>query len=195
MRKYQRLARFVAATACGLLAPAGAGQSQAGNGRAPLPTATVLPFTVSAEPQPGAAPRPDQDGLLRLLGREATLQAGRTLTEHGIAGQVTQAPGPVGRAAPVVVTGSIRLPVSLPPGISAFDADKRRGTFATGTATFTRPDGTVIATETIRLGWGAVSWVYGGRPKRIAPLEAVLEDFSRKAADRAVLAAAREMGR
>ncbi len=145
---------------------------------------TVTRLTVEAQPFEGAPNRLDQADLIGKLEEEATKQARRTLTEHGFVETVE----PVGKVAeaqsPLVLTGTVRLPVSLPANVYGFDAYERRGQFATATVTVKRRDGTVLATAESRLTWKACWWETG-RNHRNIPVDDVLADFVRKATDRA----------
>lgn len=145
---------------------------------------TVIRLMVEAQPFEGVPNRLDQADLIGKLEEEATKQASRTLTEHGFVGTV-ELVGKVAEAqSPLVLTGTVRLPVSLPVNVYGFDAYERRGQFATSTVIVKRRDGTVLATGESRLTWKACWWETG-RGHHNLPVDDVLADFVRKATDQA----------
>ena len=132
----------------------------------------------------GSAKSARSGGPDRKAEEEATKQASRTLTEHGFVGTV-ELVGKVAEAqSPLVLTGTVRLPVSLPVNVYGFDAYERRGQFATSTVIVKRRDGTVLATGESRLTWKACWWETG-RGHHNLPVDDVLADFVRKATDQA----------
>ncbi|MBV9851426.1 MAG: hypothetical protein JO250_17290 [Armatimonadetes bacterium] len=184
--KASGLTRFLVTVLC-LLLGLSSRQADASGSKPPLPRIAVAPFRIEPQPFPGAPSRQDLDVITRHLAAEATAQAVRTLRERGYAKDVEIVARPPEATAPIVICGVVKLPVALPPHIAGVDAGRRHGAFATGQVTLVRTDGTVVATGSVRLGWGAVWWIAGGpKDRRLAPLDAVLADFARKAADRLV---------
>ncbi len=152
----------------------------------------VVPFTVEPQPFAGAPTRSDQAKLVSKLEEEATKQSSRSLIEHNLAGEVQPAAKFSEAQAPFVLSGIVRLPISLPERVYGLDAYERSGQFATAIVTVKHLDGTILATGEARLTWKACWWITGPRSRRNLPVDDVLADFVRKAADRATQVAVNE---
>ena len=146
----------------------------------------VVPFVIEPQPFAGAPVRPDQAEELRHLSVEATKQVIRSLLDHHPAYSVAQVPTVEAGTGKTVITGTIRMPISLPPNVGGWYAEKRHGHFATATIVVSDGDGKAIATQSIDLNWDAVWWYRSGKIARNFPLDQVLDGFARKAADHAV---------
>lgn len=173
-----------------LLASAGLGATFRAGPAPALEQVLVVPFVVESQPYPGAAARPDEAEVLRRMGEEATARAERTLLKQRIAARVARVPLAGSGVGAPVLTGTVRLPVSLPPGQTGGRAMFRKGTFATATVALQR-DG-VVRQQEVRLGWRDVRWVSGARTRRARKLDDVLADALRKAVDHAVKLLRRE---
>lgn len=150
-----------------------------------FPKVALKPFIIEAQAMEGAPQRSDAIKILADLSREATKQAERALKNKRIAGAVENV-STEKKTEEVTLTGSVRLPISLPPHVIGFNAATRGGVFATGKVTLSKPDGAVIAEEEVKLFWRDGWWMNGARHRHNAPLNEVLADFVRKAADRAL---------
>ena len=177
MRRGVLVASFAALLACP--PPAGADKKPV------FDRVAIVPFTVELQTFEATPNRSDQDDEIRRLQEEAGKQVERSLKEHGLAGEMEPAAKAEAAHAPFVLTGVIRLTVSLPPRIRGVDAYRRSGPFVTVTETLQRSDGTVISTGHSSLGWSACWWVSGGKTSRNIPVDTVLSDFVRKGVDRA----------
>jgi hypothetical protein len=142
-------------------------------------------LVVKAVPFRGSPERPDQAQALQSLSKEATTRAERTLLKQHIAQKVEKTSSPAA-SAPLVLTGTVRLPVSIPAGERGGRAMFRGGQFATATVTLRRSDGTLVAEGRSSLRWGDVRWLRGVRIRRSRNLDDVLQDAVRKATDHAV---------
>lgn len=164
----------------------GAGQTtQAAEPGVLVQEVTVAPFAIIPVPLTGAPEREDQESLLRRLAEEATARAARTLRKQGRDGGAQR----VSEKHPgvnCVVSGTVRLPISLRPVDGGGRAMFHRGPFATANVVLRQADGTVLARREVTLNWGDVAWVQGARHRRARPLDSVLVDFVRKAVDHAV---------
>lgn len=170
----------------------------------PLAKVGVIAIAVIPQPLEGAPTRADQDALLRRLSDEATARAERSLLRQQIAASVERLPSralaaePAGRSAismpasgsstgEVYLTGTIRLPLSLPPSITRDWTWFRHGRFASAEVRLLRADGSTITRAAAILDWSDIRWFSGaGRVRSARPLDDVLVDFVRKAADQAV---------
>lgn len=149
-------------------------------------TVAVAPFTIDPQPFAGAPERADEKEFLKRLSEEATEQAQRSLIERHIADIATRVPSRDAADGRVVVTGTIRMPISLPPRVIGWDASRRRGHFATATVTLLDATGKVLSEQNVAVDWGDVWWFQGGKSVHNNRLDQVLGDFVRKAADHAV---------
>ena len=161
------------------------GSSASRQKASPLPSVSVIPFVIEPQAFPGAEKNPNETVVLRELSNQATNQAQSTLLKKKIALTVN-VNEKAEAATPVVITGVVRLPVSLPPDLIGLQAVSRRGRFATATVSVRNGTGKVVAEQTVQLVWGDATWTRGMRIKRNLPLDKVLADFVRKAADRAI---------
>lgn len=146
---------------------------------------SIVPFVITAQPFPGAPSRTDESAEISRLQEEAASQATRTMTDHRLAKEVMKVSNLAAAQTPLVVTGTIVLPVSVTSNMNGMAAYEHRGDFATATATVQRPNGQVIATSRITLGWRAVWWG-AGKFVRHVPFDTTLADYTRKATDKAV---------
>jgi hypothetical protein len=152
----------------------------------PFAIVAVVPIVVEPQSFPGAPIRPDQDQRVRRLAEEASARAARSLVCQQIAGSVERAPSRDAVSAAVLVAGTVRLPVSLPPDLHGLRAQMRHGPFVTATVVIQRADGTILAREETPLNWGDIRWAYGAKFRRLRPLDDILDDFVRKVVDRAI---------
>ncbi len=149
----------------------------------------IVPFTIEAQSLENTPNRADQDDEIRRLQEEAAKQAERTLKEHGLAGEMEPAATAQAAKSPLVLSGVIRLAISMPPRINGMAGYRRSGPFITVTETLQRPDGTVTATGNSTLGWNGCWWITAGKSSHVIPVDNVLADFVRKAVDRATRSA------
>lgn len=156
----------------------------------------LVPITVEPLPFEGVPPQRWEGETARKLSDEATKQADRILLRSNLAATVVRgasAPEAGEGSAPIpVVSGTLRLPVSLPATVRGWDASRRKGRFASMTIVVTDPrTGRIIASGSGLCEWRDAWWI---RTKHhgyhVVPLESVLLDFARKAAERSVRDAA-----
>lgn len=145
----------------------------------------LAPITIVPRSLEGAPARADQEAVMQRLGLEATERAQRLLLKRGVGATVERVNSP-NFTAPVLVTGTVTLPISLPPGVIGWRALTRKGAFATAQIVLSNRQGQVLAREEVTLDWGDVWWLHGGIRKRNTPLDEVLVKFVRKSVDRAV---------
>jgi hypothetical protein len=152
-----------------------------------LGTVRVVPFQIRERPIPGVTETSGAEALRNHLADEATARAIRTLRDHKKA-NVTEGPseGETSPDAPLTLSGTVSLPLFVPPRLRGFDAGLRRAPFATAAVTLTRPDGTTVGSEEATLRWKDVRWLRGARRKRNRPIEDILQDFTRKSVDHSV---------
>lgn len=150
-----------------------------------IASVVVDPIIVEAQPYADAPPRRDTEELLRRLGEIATARAERSLIKQQLAGTSTRTSTSTSSEAPVL-SGVVRLPISLPRGHGGARALFRRGRFASATVVLKQDGGTVLAEETASLDWDDVRWIYGARGGHARKLDEVLEDYVRKAVDQAL---------
>lgn len=158
---------------------------EASNANPPLKVA-VASFIIEPQPFEKTPSRADQGQFMRHLSDEATKQAEQSLIEHHIvdvAQQVTSRDAAQGQ---MVVTGTIRLPVSLPPRVMGWDASRRHGSFATATLILLSPVGKVVFQQDIAVRWGDVWWYSGGKATHNYAQDDVIASLVRKATDHAV---------
>ena len=144
----------------------------------------AAPIAIEPQPFPGAPERADQNDILKKLSDEATQRMRKTLLARPMAGRVLAADG-AAQGVPLL-TGFVRLPISLPRNMIGLQAFSQRGTLAVAGVTLRSADGTMLAEGKAALKWGDGRWTEGGRIRRNRPLDAVLEHFVRKAVDQAV---------
>ena len=152
----------------------------------PIVTVAVAPFTIDPQPFAGAPERADEEEFLKRLSEEATEQAQRSLIERHIADAATRVSSRDAADGRVVVSGTIRMPISLPPRVIGWDASRRRGHFATATVTLLDATGKVLSEQDVAVNWGDVWWFQGGKSVHNNRLGQVLEGFARRVADHAV---------
>lgn len=146
----------------------------------------VTPFVIEPQPFAGTPSRQDQEKFVQHLSDEATKQAAQSMTEHRIVDSVQQVPSRDAAKGQVVVTGVVRLPVSLPSGVIGWSGSHRHGHFATATVTVFSPVGQIISTEDVTVDWGDVWWFKSGKSARNYPQDEVIASLVRKAVDHAV---------
>lgn len=173
------------ALSCLLLSAVPVAAGAAGPPQQAASQVAVAPFTIEPQPQRGVPELPNQGELVRRLSAAATARAERTLLQKRMAGRVVRAGEPEGADARTTLTGTVRLPLSLPPGQGGARAGFRKGTFATAEITLHVP-GAAPEVRRVELKWRDVRWVYGARFPRNRPFDNVLTDFVRKAVDEAV---------
>lgn len=147
----------------------------------------VAPFEIVPRPLEGATENLNGEALRKHLSEEATQQAIRTLLRHNMAevrGDASKSGSATGDG--LSMTGSVRLPLSLPPGVIGLRASSRKGPFATAVVTLKRSDGSVLASEERTLRWKDVRWTRGGRVRRNRKVDDVLANSVRKSVDHAV---------
>ena len=152
----------------------------------------LVPFVIGSRPFQDAPPRTDEAAELHHLQEEATKQAARTITEHGLAKTVERVLRPDAAGAPLIITGTVSLPLSLPRRVSRTDTYERHEEFAVATATLLLPDGHIAASSHVTLGWRACWWTHGKSSVPI-PFDTVLADFTRKATDKAIRSVFRDL--
>src|SRR6266851_2310663 len=105
----------------------------------------VAPFVVIPEPLQGASTRKGQDDLVQRLAEKATARAIRSLPQPGIAEAVGADSPNDSSTEQLLVTGTVRLPVSLPSDLVGLNAQLRRGRLASANVAIRRADGTTVA--------------------------------------------------
>ena len=146
----------------------------------------VVAFTIEPQILDGSPERADQDAILKKLSIEAGKRAERLLLKRHVAATVEQVASIQATTAPVFVTGTVSLPISLPPGVIGWRALTRKGTFVTTRIYLVDAAGKTLMQQTVTLDWGDVWWLHGGIRKRNAKLDDVLVKFVRKSVDRAM---------
>lgn len=106
-----------------LLAAIAGTSSDASKPVPPLPEVAVVPFVIIPQTLDGAPTRADQDALVRRLAEEASERAERSLLRQHLAAAVEWPSSRASATAPVLLAGTVRLPLSLPPA----SADMGRG--------------------------------------------------------------------
>lgn len=155
------------------------------NDNPPLSVA-VAPFVIEPQPFDKTPSRSDQEQFVRHLSDEATKQAEQSLLEHRIVDAAQQVTSKDVAPGLMVVTGTIRLPISLPPRIIGWNASHRHGTFAIATLILLDPVGTIVFRQEVAVRWGDVWWYSGGKTARNYPQDDVIASLARKAVDHAV---------
>ena len=181
-----RLVWAVGASVCTLLLPAWKAVGSAP--KQPVFAAVrVAPFVIEPQPLSGAPERTDQSAFVKRLTEEATRQAEQSLLRHRIAGATRQSTPP-GDAAPSgrSISGTLHLPLSLPPDVYGLRASSQKGSLATALIRVMDAGGQTIRTETASIRWRDVRWLRGARVRRNRPTDDVLADAARNVTDRAV---------
>lgn len=162
-----------------------------------FPLVLLAPIEIEALPYENTPTRPDAKEFTSKLSGEATRIAARGLTRYRIAEKVetgvkvekgvkSEASGTPSHPLGVRLNGSIQIPISLPDEVKGWNGYQHKGTLAVGKIALIGSDGKVIAQEQVEVPWKDGRWLTGGRNKRSAPLDDVLEDITRKSIDRAV---------
>lgn len=157
----------------------------AAKGQAMYPKVFLVPFTF--EPQ-SVAGEPVQPGDVRvqLLAAKASSTAAEALLGQ-VAETVERAASPGAAQGQVLVTGVVRLPVSMPPGVRGLAADSRKGSLAVATVRLQGADGNTIREVEAHLTWREARWLEGApRFKRNRRVDAVLADAVEEVVERAV---------
>lgn len=141
----------------------------------PSSQVTVLPFTIEPQALPGA-PADPKENLRSLLAGEASASAGEALRKN-----------PSDAAGVTAVTGTVRIPVSLPPEVWGLRAHRQKGRLAAATVRLLGPDGKTIREAEASLSWGEVRWLTGPpKFRRNRPQEEVLRSAVAEVVERAV---------
>ncbi len=156
------------------------------DGQARFEKVLVVPLSIESLPFRDSPERPDREQVLQRLTEEATARAERTLLKQHLAQSVERAPSPDPTRGGLVLTGVVRLPVSVPAGQRGGRAMFRSGRFASATVALRRADGMLVAEGHTHLDWDDIRWVRGARIRRARALDDVLVDAVRKATDHAV---------
>lgn len=160
-----------------LLAAPLLGSILSAHSQAPVAGESIAAPSIAIESQPmeGAAVRADEPAIKGRLAETAANQAAITLKKSPLA------------ARGLTLTGTIRLPLSLPPRVIGLRAHDRKGTFVTAQFVLRGADGKSVAEQNVALEWDDVRWLTGApKRRRNRPLNDVLEDAARKAVVRAV---------
>lgn len=154
-------------------------------GGAMYPKVVVVPFTVEPQPVAGEPVQPG-DVRVQLLAAEASSTAAEALLGH-VAETVERAASPGAAKGQVLVTGVVRIPVSMPLGVRGLAADSRRGSLAVATVRLQGADGSTIREAEAQLTWREARWLEGAPQfKRNRRIEAVLADAVQEVVERAV---------
>lgn len=149
-------------------------------------TVAVVPFRIEPQPFVGAPVRPDAPQFLSHLSDEATNQAQHTLVERHIADAAERLISRELARSRIVVTGTVRMPISLPPNLIGWNGAHHHGTFATAIVTATDAAGTILSRQEVSVNWNDVWWFRGGKAAFVYPLDQVLSSLARKAVDHGV---------
>ena len=147
---------------------------------------TLIPFVVSSLPTADASLQNEREAEIKRLQGVATDQAERTLTQHRLVRAVERVDQPNLAHSPLIIIGTVSLPVPVAQNAHGTGNYGRHGDYATATATLLLPDGHVVATSHVTLDWRAVWWINAGKTARLISFETMLADFTKKAADKAV---------
>lgn len=143
---------------------------------------TIVPRVIENAPT-----RLDQDAIFKRLSDEAGARTERLLLKRRMAASVEHIETAQAVTAPVFLTGTISLPISLPAGVIGLRARSQEGVFVVATVTLSDAAGKVLAREESSLNWNDAYWTNGSRRrKRNYKLDDVLAKFTRKAVDRAI---------
>lgn len=123
--------------------------------------------------------------LEKSLSREGSARAARTALRSGLARESAVDSGSTLASDGAVLSGTVSLPLHLPPGVRGRRAWFRPGEFVEAKVTLQQPDGSMRTAEA-HLRWRDVWWTTGAKVRRARPTEDVLRDAVRKAVDAAV---------
>ena len=152
--------------------------------QATFPRVAVAPFAVVPQPLAGA---PAQQDLAQLLAEEATASAQRSVLREGIGESVERVPSPAQAAGQVLVTGTVTLPTSLPPGLHGMRADSRQGRLGVVILQLIGADGRPLRTAEAEISWRQGRWLTGApRFLRSRPAASVLRDAVRDLVEKGV---------
>jgi len=152
-------------------------QASAPHGGSAVPTnIKVTPFLLEPQPLPDAPDNPSETFQTLLLA-EASLGAEEALA-HGGLGEITGG---------ATITGTVQIPVSLPPDVKGIRAHRQKGRLAAATVKLLGPDGKSIREAEASLSWHEVRWLVGAPHfRRYRSPEEVLRDAAHKVVARAV---------
>ena len=154
---------------------------------ATFPRVVVAPFAVVPQSLAGAPAQSAQDVFAQLLAEEATASAQRTVLQEGIGATVERVPSPAEAAGQVLVTGTVTLPTSLPPGLHGLRADSRQGRLAVVTLQLIGTDGRPLRIAEAEISWREGRWLTGSpRFRRSRPTPSVLRDAVRDLVEKGV---------
>ena len=135
----------------------------------------VTAFTIVPENLPGTSNDNRGEGLRSLLAQEAAASAQEALHRAGL----TQTAA--------TVSGTVRMPVSLPPDVVGLRADRLKGPLAVATVRLLGPDGRTIREAEATLTWRQARWLEGApRFRRNRPPERVLREAAHEVVARAM---------
>ena len=156
-----------------------------------FPLVYLVPIEIEPLPYENTPARLDAKEFTLKLSSEATRIAVRGLTRYRIAEKVetlvkSEANATLDHPLGIYLKGSVQIPISLPDEVKGWKGEQHKGVLAVGKVVLIGGDGKVIAQEQVEVPWKDGHWLTGGRNRRSAPLNGVLEDITRKSIDRAV---------
>jgi hypothetical protein len=120
---------LVSAAGTGLLATLATETEAEGQKPEPaFPKLAIVPFIIEPQPFDGAPVRDDEGNIRRKLSEEATKQAERVLVARRVAATTERVASREAAAGQFVMTGVVRLPLSLPENVLR-EAAFRRGRY------------------------------------------------------------------
>lgn len=150
------------------------------------PKVLVGLFTIESQPLPGGKDRPMPEVFPTLLANEAAASAERSLVRGHLAAIVEPKLARNPAAGEAVITGTVRLPTSLPPGLHGLRADAQKGVLATATVKLVSAEGKVLQQAEATLSWWDARWLTGPpKSRRVRPVETVLVEAVREVVERA----------
>lgn len=150
------------------------------------PKVLVGPFTIESQPLPGGKDRPMPEVFPTLLANEAAASAERSLVRGHLAAVVERKPARNAAVGEAVITGTVRLPTSLPPGLHGLHADAQKGALATATLKLVSADGKILQQAEATFSWRDARWLTGPpKSRRVRPVETVLVEAVREVVARA----------
>jgi hypothetical protein len=155
----------------------------------------VAPPTLVPQPMEGAPSRADEKTIKKSLSEAAMREAAKALVRTRLAAKVEAASATEPASAKgMTFSGTISLPVSLPPYVIGLRAHNRKGVFATAHFTLRDAEGKIIAEQQVSIRWDDVRWTRGSpRWRRNRLRDDVLEDAVRKVFARGVWQLSRQL--
>lgn len=155
----------------------------------------VAPPTLEPQLMEGALARADEETIKKSLSEAAMREAAKALLRTRLAATVEVASHTESASAKgMTFSGTISLPVSLPPYVIGLRAHNRKGVFATAHFTLRDTEGKSIAEQQVLLKWDDVRWTSGApRWRRKRQRDDVLKDAVRKASARGVWQISRQL--